>query len=46
MDIEYSLIAKYAGYFFQTFRLYVVYEGKNKEQKISQLRDRVKDWDR
>ncbi|GAG88035.1 unnamed protein product, partial [marine sediment metagenome] len=35
-----------AGLFFQSFRLYVVYEGEDKDDVISQLRKRVKDWDK
>jgi HD superfamily phosphohydrolase len=46
MDIDYSLVAKYAKYSLQLFRLYVVYEGENRDGVIAQLRDKVKDWDR
>jgi HD superfamily phosphohydrolase len=42
-DIEHSLIVKYADYFFQMFRLYVVYEDKD---MIAKLRENVKDWDK
>jgi len=45
-DIKHSLVRKCAKYFFQPFRLYVVYEGADKEGVITQLRDRVKDWDK
>ena len=46
VDIPYSLLSRCAGLFFQSFRLYVVYEGADKEGVITQLRDRVKDWDK
>jgi HD superfamily phosphohydrolase len=46
VDIPYSLVSKCAGLFFQSFRLYVVYEGEDKEDVIVRLRDRVKDWDK
>lgn len=45
MEIEHSLVVKYADYVFQMFRLYVVYEGEYKDDVISQLRKKVKDWD-
>jgi HD superfamily phosphohydrolase len=46
VDIPYSLISKCAGHFFQSFRLYVVYEGSDKNSVITKLRERVKDWDK
>jgi len=46
VDIPYSLLSQCAGLFFQSFRLYVVYEGEDKDELISQLRERVKDWDK
>ncbi len=46
MDIDYSLMVKYAKYSLQLFRLYVVYEGKNRDSVIAQLRYKVKDWDK
>ena len=45
MDVEYSLVVKYAKYSLQMFRLYVVYEGEDKDSVIGQLCERVKDWD-
>jgi HD superfamily phosphohydrolase len=45
MEIEHSLVVKYADYSFQMFRLYVVYEGDNKTQVIERLCAKVKDWD-
>ena len=45
MDIEHSIVAKYANYSLQMFRLYVVYESKDRNDVIAQLRDRVRDWD-
>lgn len=46
MDIEHSLVVKYANYFFQMFRLYVIYEGEDKDDVFSQLHAKVKDWDK
>lgn len=46
VDIPYSLLSKYAGLFFQSFRLYVVYGGEDRDSVIAQLRDEVKDWDK
>lgn len=46
VDIPYSLISKCADLFFQSFRLYVVYEGEDKNDIVTQLRDKVKDWDK
>jgi len=46
MDIEYSLVVKYADYFFQMFRLYVVYEGEDRDEVVSQLHAKVKGWDK
>lgn len=46
MDIEYSLVVKYANYFFQMFRLYVIYEGEGKDSVITKLRQKVKNWDK
>ncbi len=45
VDIRHSLIAKYAKYSLQMFRLYVVYEGSDRMDVLGKLRDRVKDWD-
>jgi hypothetical protein len=46
MDIDYSLVVKYGKYSLQLFRLYVVYEGEDRDSVIKQLRDKVKDWDK
>ncbi|MHC4559348.1 MAG: HD domain-containing protein [Planctomycetota bacterium] len=46
VDIPYSLVSKFAGLFFQSFRLYIVHEGEEKNTIITQLRDKVKDWDK
>ena len=46
VDIPHSIVSKCAGLFFQSFRLYVVYEGEDKSDVISQLRKKVKDWDK
>jgi len=45
MEIEHSLVVKYVDYSFQMFRLYVVYEGEDKDDIIGQLCNRVKGWD-
>ena len=44
MDVEHSLVVKYARYSLQIFRLYVVYDDKDRNQKISRLRERIKEW--
>jgi HD superfamily phosphohydrolase len=44
MDVEHSLVVKYAKYSLQIFRLYVVYDDKDAKQKISRLRERIKEW--
>lgn len=46
MDIEHSLIARYAKHSLQLFRLYVVWGGGHEDRVITQLRETVKDWDR
>lgn len=46
VDVEHSLVSKCAGYFFQVFRLYVVYEGEDRDAVIARLRGAVRDWDR
>ena len=46
MDIEHSLVVKYANYFFQMFRLYVIYEGEGRDSVIAKLHEKVKDWDK
>ena len=46
MDIEYSFVVKYAKYSLQLYRLYVIYEGKDKDHIITKLRNKVKDWDK
>ncbi len=45
VDIPFSLISKCAGFFFQSFRLYVVYDGEDKDDVIEQLRKKVNNWD-
>lgn len=45
-DIPYSLVSKCAGLFFQSFRLYVVYEGANRKDVITKLRSKVRKWDK
>jgi HD superfamily phosphohydrolase len=46
MEKTYSLVVKYTDYSFQMFRLYVVYEGEDKDSVIAKLREKVKDWDK
>jgi len=46
VDIAYSLVSKCAGLSFQSFRLYVIYEGEDKDDVVTQLRAKVKDWDK
>lgn len=46
VDIPFSLISRCAGLFFQSFRLYVVYDGEDKDSIIMQLRDAIQDWDK
>jgi HD superfamily phosphohydrolase len=46
VDIPYSLLSKCAGLFFQSFRLYVIYEGEDKDDVVSQLHAKVKNWDK
>jgi HD superfamily phosphohydrolase len=46
VDISYSLISKCAGLLFQSFRLYVVFEGEDKDNVIEQLKEKVGDWDK
>lgn len=45
VEIPHSIIRICSGRFFQAFRLYVVYEGADKDQTIESLRDEVRDWD-
>ncbi len=44
VDIPYSLVSRCAGLVFQSFRLYVVYDGEKKDSVITKLREAVKDW--
>jgi HD superfamily phosphohydrolase len=46
MNIEHSIVVKYANYSLQIFRLYVVFEGEDKDNVIEQLKEKVKDWDK
>jgi len=46
VDIPFSLISQCAGLFFQSFRLYVVYEGEDKDSIVAELRETIKDWDK
>ncbi len=44
VEIEHSLIHVCAAHLWQAFRLYVVYEGKNKEDVVKRLRKEVGEW--
>jgi HD superfamily phosphohydrolase len=44
MEIKHSLVVKYANYSLQMFRLYVVYEGEDRDGVIAKLREAVKGW--
>lgn len=44
-DMEHSLVGKCAKYFVQSFRLYVVYEGKDKDEVFNRLKQKVNNWD-
>jgi HD superfamily phosphohydrolase len=46
VDIPYSLISQCTNLFFQSFRLYVVYKGSDKDEVIGRLKQKVKDWDK
>jgi len=46
VEIPFSLVSRCAGLFFQSFRLYVVYEGEDKDSIITRLRETIKDWDK
>jgi uncharacterized protein len=43
-NIEHSLVAKYAKYYYQAFRLYVVYEGKDKDKVVNRLKQEINKW--
>jgi len=45
MEIAHSIVVKYASYSLQMFRLYVIYEGEDKDDVIERLKEKVKDWD-
>jgi len=45
VDINHSLIRACEGRQFQFFRLYVVFEGDDRDQVVENLRDEVKNWD-
>jgi hypothetical protein len=44
VEIQHSLIHICSGYQWQAFRLYVVYEGEDKEDVVKRLRSEVRDW--
>lgn len=45
-EIDYSIINKCANQSFKIFRLYVVYDGKDRDEKMQQLKAKVQDWDK
>jgi len=45
VNIEHSLLSVCSNHFFQTFRLYVVYEGSDEDEVVEGLREAVSDWD-
>ena len=45
-EINHTLVAKNTDYCFKIFRLYVVYEGSDKDDKIARLRAKVNNWDK
>jgi HD superfamily phosphohydrolase len=42
--IDHSLVAKYAKYYYQVFRFYVVYEGEDKNKVVNQLKLEINKW--
>lgn len=46
LHLRQSLVKRWAKFFFQACRLYVVLEGPDANDKVTQLRERVKDWGR
>jgi HD superfamily phosphohydrolase len=44
LDLEGGLVKRWARFFFQACRLYVVLEGPDANDKVTRLRDRVKSW--
>ncbi len=46
VEIPHSLISQCASYVFQSFRLYVVYEGQDRDARMAYLRGEVRNWDR
>lgn len=44
-DMKHSLVGKCAKYSIQYFRLYVVYDGEDREEVFNQLKQKVRDWD-
>ena len=45
-QIEHSIISKCANQSFKIFRLYVVYDRYNREEKIQKLKSEVQNWDK
>lgn len=45
VNIEHSLLSVCSNHFFQTFRLYVVYEGRDDDGVVQALREAVSNWD-
>jgi HD superfamily phosphohydrolase len=45
VNIEHSLLSVCSNHFFQTFRLYFVYEGSDDDGVVRRLREAVSEWD-
>jgi uncharacterized protein len=46
VDIPHSIISKCGGFSFKSFRLYVVYDGTDREKTLGEMAHTVKDWDK
>ena len=46
MKIRHSVVPRFAHYPFKAVRLYVIYEGKDKEIVLGRLAEKVKNWDK
>jgi uncharacterized protein len=44
VEIPHSLISACSNHFWQAFRLYVVYDEKDRQEKLKQLKDEVSGW--
>ncbi len=46
MEIDYSIISKCKGLSFRIYRLYVIYNDKNRKEVVEKLKEEVKDWEK